>query len=478
MNIEEILSKGESETVEFKESFDRECIEAACAFANTRGGTIFIGINDKGEIKGIQLGKRTPNVWINQIIQSTEPKVMIRPEKLSVKKKAVIAFLVSESRIKPVSFKGRYFKRIGSSNRQMSWEDITKLVLESVGTTWDGLIEPRATLEDIDLEKVKKFVSLCNKTGRRPIPENEAPLMTLEKLELIQKEKPTRAAILLFGKNPQRFYLQAILKMGRFRSETIIVDDKEVHGTLLEQVEEAMLYFRDRLQTRFEFTGELQRKVIWEYPLEALRETVINAVCHRDYLDSANTQIKIYDDHILVWNPGRLPPDLSLDQLKTDHPSRPHNGLIAEAFFYAGYIEKWGGGTLKVIRECIDSGLPEPEFFEDMGMFGVTLRKDIYSEKNLKELGFNDRQIKAVMHVKERGKITNREYQKINQVSRQTASRELLHLTEGKLLIRYGETGRGTYYTLAKFATENQNASKMPQTPNKRLKNASRAKPK
>ena len=158
MNIEEILSKGESETVEFKESFDRECIEAACAFANTRGGTIFIGINDKGEIKGIQLGKRTPNVWINQIIQSTEPKVMIRPEKLSVKKKAVIAFLVSESRIKPVSFKGRYFKRIGSSNRQMSWEDITKLVLESVGTTWDGLIESRATLEDIDLEKVKKFV--------------------------------------------------------------------------------------------------------------------------------------------------------------------------------------------------------------------------------------------------------------------------------------------------------------------------------
>ena len=129
-------------------------------------------------------------------------------------------------------------------------------------------------------------------------------------------------------------------------------------------------------------------------------------------------------------------------------------------------------------KESFDSGLPEPEFFEDMGMFGVTLRKNIYTEKNLRELGFNDRQIKAVMHVKERGKITNREYQKINQVSRQTASRELLHLTEGKLLIRYGETGRGTYYTLAKFATENQNASKMPQTPNKRLKHASKARPK
>lgn len=102
---------------------------------------------------------------------------------------------------------------------------------------------------------------------------------TLEKLELIQKGNPTRAAILLFGKNPQKPYLQAILKMGRFKSEIIIVDDKEICGTLFEQVENAMLYFRDRLQTRFDFTGEPQRKVIWEYPLEALRETVINTIC-------------------------------------------------------------------------------------------------------------------------------------------------------------------------------------------------------
>lgn len=375
---------------------------------------------------------------------------MTGPEKLSVKKKEIIAFHVSESRIKPVNFKGRYFKRVGSSNRQMSWEDITKLVLESVGTTWDGLIEPRANLKDIDLERVKKFVSLCNKTGRRPIPENEAPLATLEKLELIQKEKPTRAAILLFGRNPQRFCLQAILKMGRFKSETIIIDDKQIYGTLFEQVEESMLYFRDRLQTRFEFTGEPQREVIWEYPLEALRETVINAVCHRDYVDSANTQIRIYDDHILIWNPGRLPPDLSLDQLKTDHPSRPHNRLIAEAFFYAGYIEKWGGGTLKVIRECADSGLPEPEFFENMGMFGVTLRKDIYSEKNLRELGFNDRQIKAVMHVKERGKITNKEYRRLTGLSDEGARIDLGELVK-KGLFQLKEKGRSAHYILKKL---------------------------
>jgi len=448
MNIKEILAKRESETLEFKEGFDKECIETIAAFANTKGGTIFIGVADNGKIKGIQVGKRTPDDWINQIVQSIEPKITIKTERLTIEKKALIAFHISESRIKPVSFKGRYFKRVGSGNRQMSWENITKLVLESVNTTWDNLIEPGAALKDIDLEKVKKFVGLCNKTGRRPIPENETPLTTLKKLELIQEGKPTKAAILLFGKNPQRFCLQAILKMGRFKSKTIIIDDKEIYGTLFEQVEEAMLYFRDRLQTKFEFTGEPQRKVIWEYPLEALRETVINAVCHRDYLDSANIQIRIYDDHILIWNPGKLPPDLSLEQLKTDHPSRPHNRLIARAFFYAGYIEKWGGGTLKVIRECIDSGLPEPEFFEDMGMFGVTFRKDILTEKNLSELGLNDRQIKAVMYVKEKGKIANREYQETARTTKKTASRDLANLVDKKIFKQVGSTGKGTFYTL------------------------------
>ncbi len=448
MNIKEILAKGESETIEFKESFDKEFIETAVAFANTKGGRIFIGIDDKGKIKGVRLGKKTLDEWVNQVSQTTEPKISIKPEKFSVKEKKIILFHILENRIKPVSFKGRYFKRVSSSNRQMGWEDITTLVLETAGTTWDCLIEPQTTLEDIGLEKVKKFVGLCNKTGRRPIPENEKPLTTLEKLELIQKGKPTKAAILLFGKNPHRFYLQAILKMGRFKSETIIIDDKEIRGTLFEQIEEAMLYFRDRLQTKFEFTGEPQRKVVWEYPLEALRETVINAVCHRDYLDSANTQIRIYDDHILVWNPGKLPPDLSLEQLKTEHPSRPHNRLIAEAFFYTGYIEKWGGGTLKIIRECIDSGLPEPQFSEDMGMFAVTFRKDILTEKNLRELGLNNRQIKAVMYVKEKERITNKEYQEVCEVKKRQATDDLRELEDKKIFERIGITGKGTYYIL------------------------------
>lgn len=449
-----IIQKGEGGTTEFKENLDRETIETASAFANTKGGIILIGISDKGALRGIQTGKRTLDEWTNRIVQTTEPKMVIRTEKLSIKQKEIVVFHVAESRIKPVSFKGKYFKRVGSSNRRMNWEDITRIVLESVGTTWDELPELRASLSDIDIEKIKKFIELCKKAGRRPIPAVEEPIEVLRKLELIRDDQPTRAAVLLFGKNPQRFYMPAILKMGRFKSETMIIDDKEVPGTLFEQVEDAMLYFRDRLQTRFEFTGEPQRKVVWEYPLEALRETVINAVCHRDYLNSANTQVRIYDDHILIWNPGRLPPDLSLEQLKTDHPSRPHNRLIAEVFFYAGYIEKWGGGTLKVIKACIDNELPEPDFFEDMGMFGVTFSKDIYTERYLRNLGLNERQVKAVMHVKKEGKITNKEYQGLNKISRQMATIDLATLVKKGVFMRTGKSGKGIAYHLTKLTND------------------------
>ena len=366
---------------------------------------------------------------------------------------------MAESHIKPVLYRGRPYKRVGSTNREMSVEEITRLVLEGRGVTWDEFPEIRASIDDLALEKVKRFTELANRVGRRPIPEGGEPLKVLVKLGLIQEGKPTRAAILLFGDRPQRFYPQAILKMGRFKSETLIVDDKEIEGTLFEQVEGAMLYFRDRLQTRFEFTGEPQRKVIWEYPLDALREAVINAVCHRDYLSNALSQIRIYDDRAVVWNSGKLPEPLDPEKLKGEHESIPRNRRIAEMFFYAGYIERWGGGTLKILEECGKSELPEPDFIDDGYSFRIIFRKDILTEEYLRKLGLNERQIKAVVYVKDKGKITNREYQKINEVSRQTSSRELTDLVNLNILLKHGETGRDTYYTLVRKTVNKENAS-------------------
>jgi len=449
--LDHLLAAGESETVEFKESLDREALETVAAFANTKGGTLLVGVRDDGTVRGITLGRETLREWANHIAQATQlhPQIGV----LTYEGKTIAVIEVPESPLKPVPCRGRYFKRVARSNRQMTEDDLTRAVLDKVGMTWDQVVEPRATLNDLDPEQLRRFRKLCNLKGRRPIPEGEEDRTALEKLGLLQDGQLTRAAVLLFGKEPQHFYPSAFVKIGRFRSPTLIVDDREIYGTLFEQVDGVMGYFREHLQTRFEFHGEPAREVIWEYPLEALREAIINAVCHRDYLDVGHTQVRWYDDHLVFLNPGGLPPPLSLEDLKRPHRSVPRNRKIAEMFFYAGWIEQWGRGIQKMLDECAAAGLPEPEFEEDQWALWVTFRKDVLTEGYLRSLGLNERQVRAVLYVREKGRITNAEYQQICQVSMRTASRDLAGLVQKGVIEQIGRTGKGTFYILKRSQT-------------------------
>jgi len=158
--------------------------------------------------------------------------------------------------------------------------------------------------------------------------------------------------------------------------------------------------------------------------------------------------MRVYDNRINLWNEGGLPEGITLQALKIEHTSKPRNLLIAEVCFKGGLIDAWGRGTITIIDECKAARLPEPELTERDGGFLVTLFKDRFSEEQLQQLGLNERQIKAVLYVKEKGKITNGEYQKINEVSRQMATNELHNLTnEFNLLINKGY-GAGSYFEL------------------------------
>ncbi|MBI4397275.1 MAG: putative DNA binding domain-containing protein [Elusimicrobia bacterium] len=368
-----LIRQGESQTVEFKQSFGREAIETLCAFANTNGGSLLVGVDDKGVVTGVQGVKSALREWANQVSQGTNGlHPSIQP--IAVKGKTVIVIQVEERRVKPVMCHGRPFIRSGSTTRQMGLEEITRSALSNAGVTWDAVPEIRASLDDISMPKVKSFIEAANREKRRSIPAGTSPTELLEKLEMVVKGKPTRAAILLFGKNPQRFYSQAMLKIGRFRGETLIVDDRRIDGTLFDQVEGAMGYFREKLDTRFVMTGRPERDVIWEYPLKALREAVTNAICHRDYMSTRDTEVRIYDRELMVWNDGGLPPTLSIQALKQKHPSVPRNKQIAEIFYYAGMIEAWGGGTKMILDESTTAGLPEPVFEQVQG-FRVTFKK-------------------------------------------------------------------------------------------------------
>lgn len=238
------------------------------------------------------------------------------------------------------------------------------------------------------------------------------------------------------------------------------------------QLEATLAAFRTYLQVRFEVAPKtatvegLQRKEIWEYPLDALREAVINALIHRDYTALGEIQVRVREDSIEVWNPGGLPEGVRLEDLRREgHTSRPRNPSLAQVFFYAGLVERWGSGTTNMIRACREQDLPEPEFSEHTGGFAVTFSKDMYTSESLKRRGLNERQIRAVGETKQSGTITNERYTKLVGVSKATATRDLEELVGLGILERHGRTGRGTRYELK--------GSKTAQTAHERLKKGS-----
>ena len=443
--IAKLIKSRESGIVEFKEAFDRETVETIGAFANTKGGVVIVGVSDTGQIKGVSVGKATLTDWTNQISQSAEPRVIPEIEQVKMEGKEIAIIRIKEYPIKPISIKGKCFRRVGSSNRAMTAQEISEMHLHSIGSSWDAFPAPDKTITDIDLKKVARYIKEANANGRRKI--EDEPKDVLHKLEFVKNKRAAWAAILVFGKEPQRPLSQSAVHCGRFKiDKTQILDDLMIEADLISQVDEVIKFITRHISVRYEFEGKPKRKEIWEYPLEALREAVINAVVHRDYSISSNVQVEIYDDRIEIWNPGGLLPGITVEDLyKKEHKSVTRNKLIAQIFYDIGYIEKYGSGTIKIIDLCKQNGLPSPEFKEVFGGFSVIFRKDIYTEEYLHRVGLNERQIKAVMYVKDKGKITNREYQELNSVSNKTSYLELSALVEKRVFVVEGSGKKVVY---------------------------------
>jgi ATP-dependent DNA helicase RecG len=316
--------------------------------------------------------------------------------------------------------------------------------------TWDSLTS-EFPLEQINPEAIRRFVRLAvGKNRLTDVSLDEPPEVILEKLELMVDGKLTNGAILLFGNNPQRHFTNLCVRIGRFKTETTIIDDKWVKGNLFQQFDETLNIVKQHIGVRY-VIKEIEREDIWDYPLPALREAVLNALIHRDYFNIANfTTIKVYDDHIWFSNPGGLPEGITVEQLKRPHQSYLRNPLIAKVFYLAGYIEQYGSGTVRMVEWMKEAGLPEPEYKEELGGFSVYFYKDIYTEENLRKLGLNERQIKAVMYVKERGRITNVEYKTNFNVSRATATRDLSNLVSKNIFSVIGVGKREIQYFLIK----------------------------
>jgi len=438
-----LLNTGETEVIEFKEKPNEDFFKTLSAFANTKGGSIILGADSNKKIIGINKSDRFLEDLTNRIVN----KLSIYPDinTTDIDNKRVLIINVARSGY-PVSYEGKYYERVGNTTRQMSPEKLQ--VFMQSRSSWDSICG-NFSFEEIDKDMVKRFVQLAVESKRLTDISVKDPVnLVFEKLGLLLNGKLTNGGVLLFGKEPQKHFINHCVRIGRFKDETTIIDDKWAKGNLFNQFEETINIIRQHISVRYEIKN-FQREDIWDYPIPAIREAVLNALVHRDYFDIANfTLIKIYDDHIWFHNPGGLPEGITIEQLKKPHNSVFRNPQIAKIFYLAGFIEQYGSGTVRMVQWMKEAGLPEPEYKEEMGGFSVYFYKDIYTEENLRKMGLNERQIKAVMYVKEKGKITNKEYQKICNTSERTATRDLTNLVSKEIFEQMGITGKGTSYIL------------------------------
>ncbi len=311
-----------------------------------------------------------------------------------------------------------------------------------------------AKLTDINKTSLHSFLKLAQQERQLAINPNATVKDALTGLNLLDDGKPTHAAMLLFGTDPQRFLSSAEVACMHFHGTTVvkpIPSYKRFKGTLFEQVDSSIDFIMSKLVRAVGTRSQgSTAPVEYEIPRPVVAEAIVNAIAHRDYASPAATQIYLFADRFEVWNPGELPAGLTPDSLRSQHPSLPRNPLIAESMFLAHYIEKVGTGTLDVIAGCQFAELPEPEFFQDGSQFVVRIWRDWLTESYLDSLGLSDRQRKAVIYVKQTGRISNSEFQEIGGVTRKTSARDLDALVDIGVFERHGEK-RGTHYVLGRM---------------------------
>ena len=356
----------ESHNIEYKANWRDEYLKWICGFANASGGKLYIGIDDKGKVTGIdnhdRLLEDLPNKFRD--ILGVYAEVNLHEEK----GKHYLEIIVPRYDV-PISVRGKYYVRTGSTLQELKGPALNEFILKRTGKTWDDIPEQRASINDIDESSIKQFLKDARTVKRINVEDNINISDLLEKLRLLEDGHLKRAAIVLFGKDPGKFYPNIAVKIGKF-GETDA--DLKFH----EVIEDNLVQLKDRigemLNAKFfihpiDFMG-MQRVERDEYPVDAVREMILNALVHRNYM-GAPTQIRLYDDNFSVWNDGGLPEGISEEDLKKVHRSKPRNSLIADTCFKAGYIDSWGRGTIKIIEACQEFGLPEPVLKEEQGGF-------------------------------------------------------------------------------------------------------------
>ncbi|WP_251622101.1 ATP-binding protein [Odoribacter lunatus] len=432
----------ENQNIEWKENWRDEYLKWICGFANAMGGKLYIGMDDSGKVVGVadasKLLEDIPNkvrdvlgivVDVNLLEENGQKYLEIDVPPYS----------------NPINYKGQYHYRTGSTKQELKGTALNQFILQRTGKHWDEFPIERAQIEELSVNALNRFRKEAARSGRVDKGVlNDTTEHLLSDLRLIDDDTRhlTRAALLLFHPEPERFVNGAYIKIGFFRDDKGNLEfQDEIHGPLMEQVDKAIDLIKTKyLIYRISYEG-ISRRETPQFPLEALRESLMNSIAHKDYASAVPIQISVFPDHITFWNAGQLPENWTMERLFESHPSSPYNPLIANAFFRSGDIESWGRGY-KRIMDAIEEYKLLPPILEMLNGLMITYYTDVRSQ--LAAQNVEEKYIPIIEYAVKNGSVTNSDVQNILGISKSTASRVFQQLTDW--LDIQGTTGKGTYY--------------------------------
>jgi len=446
INVEEILGKEEGQTLEFKRKMPRsvQLASAICAFANADGGTIVIGIDDKGAALGLGEESQDFESVMEKVRGLCLPPVPIEVQQFSYKSKEIGFIVVPRSSFVHSTRDGRYLIRVGSSNRPLTPNEILPLLQSRYRITSDNEPVRAARLENLQLDRIQTLARDGCGVGPQEI---ESLLLSAKIAVETQGElKPTLAGILVFGKDPQQYVPQSRIQVIKLVTSGEVIQTTEFRGTIPEHVDQALSAIEASTDVIVRVKG-FKREDVPRFPLLAVREFVVNALIHRDYnYSGSGIQVILYPDRFEVLSPGGLPAPLDHGKLLTYSYCR--NPVIMDLMHRLGYAQGFGIGLARTLNLVKEKGYPEPTFSSAAAWFTATcfpLPAFEPDEQLLSRLSKQQRL--GLEYTKNHDRITNRVYQGLANVSRQTAARELKDLVEKGGLVMRGK-GKGTYYTL------------------------------
>jgi len=453
--LEQWLKRGPSQTVAFVPRPEANLLaETMIALANTDGGVILLGVDPQGKVMDY-LTDDGVEAELVRAMALCRPPVVTEWEQYEHRTGVVVALKVARSPELHALADGRVLTRVGAVNKPPSGEVIRHLAATKSSGDFEAEAVAGATLVDLDKATLDEYLRLRQERGGRPLKGTLTDHL-VEIGAMLEDGTPTVAGLLLFGKHPQAFLPQSGIIFVKFLGKEARGRDGlagygrrvEIEGPLARMVERAWNITAEEMQVEAVVQG-LRRKELPEYPPFAVREALVNAVCHRDYrMTGRRVEIRMYTDRLEVISPGGLPGYITLDNIVDEHFSR--NPRLVAGLFQWGYIEELGLGIDRMIEEMLEHGHTAPSFEAKPYAFTVRLhnireRRPIYQRW---PTNMNERQLKAMNYLEINGRITNGDYHQLcAEVNPETLRLDLADLVDKGLLLKIGEK-RGTYYIL------------------------------